>query len=253
VCHLNIEGGERFIDELNVASQTIVPSFAPGSPKFNIEPAAIVSPAPFTVSVVPCAAAMVEVPDNARVFVKVSLAVANSSPPLWITVPVPNAPPLPNSMTPPAARPTLAIVLALLSCANPEMTWSSPSIVSEPEFSSSAPVTAFKTKEFAKSALLTETVYGGPRSDMKTVSAWVGTAPVDQSVATLQSPLTGSFQSILAMSSLPSRSQRFSALHVGARGLIVQKQTEKRAQPATIIGGAEFLPPPEKTDHSSVN
>jgi hypothetical protein len=33
----------------------------------------------------------------------------------------------------------------------------------------------------------------------------------------------------------------FSVLHTGTRGLIVQKQTEKRAQPATIIGGAEFL------------
>ena len=73
-------------------------------------------------------------------------------------------------------------------------------------------MTAFKTKESAKSALLTVTVYGGPRSDMKTVSTWVGTAPVDQSVATLQSPLTGSFQSIVAISSLPSRAKRFSAL-----------------------------------------
>jgi hypothetical protein len=66
-------------------------------------------------------------------------------------------------------------------------------------------------KEFAKSALLTVMVYGGPSSFMMTASPVPGTWPVDQSVATLQSPLMGLFQLIVAMSSLPSRSKRFSA------------------------------------------
>ena len=63
---------------------------------------------------------------------------------------------------------------------------------------------------------------------MRTSSAEVGTAPVDQSAATFQSPLTGVFQLIAAMSSLPFCSKRFSALEADAETVeIVQKQTEK--------------------------
>jgi hypothetical protein len=81
---------------------------------------------------------MVEFPDKERGFVRVSFAVASSSPPLWVRVPVPNAPPLPTARMPVAARVTLPIVFALLSATKPAATWSAPAIVSEPEFSRSA-------------------------------------------------------------------------------------------------------------------
>jgi hypothetical protein len=115
------------------ASQTIVPS-CPSAPKFNVEPAATVTPGDFSVSVVPCSAAMVELPDNERAFVRDSLAVASSSPPLWVTVPVPRAPALPNARTP-LIRETLPIAFALLSDTKPESTVSAPPIVNETEIS----------------------------------------------------------------------------------------------------------------------
>jgi hypothetical protein len=80
---------------------------------------------PVSLSVIPCAAAMVELPDNERTFVRVSFAVASSSPPLKATVPAPRAPPLPKASLPPASA-TLPIVFALLSDTNPESTVSAP-------------------------------------------------------------------------------------------------------------------------------
>ena len=144
---------------------------------------------------------MVELPDNERAFVRVSFAVASSSPPLKATVPAPRAPPLPKASLPPASA-TLPIVFALLSDTNPESMVSAPTIVSEPAFSTSAASDALKVKEFARSALLTVTMYG-PAADMVTASAKLGIVPVDQFVAMLQSPLVGFFQLMAVMFSLP--------------------------------------------------
>src|SRR3984957_8162561 len=169
--------------------QTTVPS-CPGAPKFNVEPPLTLKSDAFTVSVVPCAAAVVEFPDNKSTFVRVSLAVASSSPPVCVKVPVPNAPPLPTASSAPGARVTLPIVFALLSDAKPASTWSAPAIVSEPEFSRSVARSPFTAKEFAKSAPLIVTVYG-PMKFMTTASPGPGTVLLDQFVATLQSPLKG--------------------------------------------------------------
>jgi hypothetical protein len=98
--------------------------------------------------------------------------------------------------------------------------------VSEPAFSTSAAWEALKVKEFAKSALLTVTMYG-PAADMVTVSAKLGIVPVDQFVATLQSPLVGFFQLIALIFSLPIFCMAVSGLHARIRGLIVQKQTKE--------------------------
>jgi hypothetical protein len=89
----------------------------------------------FSVRVIPCAAAMVEFPEKERPFVRVSFAVASSSPALSVTSPVPNAPPLPNARAPPPVRVTLPIVFASLSDTEPALTLSAPPTVSEPEFS----------------------------------------------------------------------------------------------------------------------
>src|ERR1700722_16134609 len=79
--------------------QRIVPS-APGAPKFSVELAATFRDDAFLLSVVPCAAAMVELPENERPFVRVSFAVVSSSSPVKETVPVPNAPAVPIAGVP---------------------------------------------------------------------------------------------------------------------------------------------------------
>ena len=54
----------------------------------------------FSVSVVPCAAAIVEDPENVSPLVRVSVAVPSSSPPVNDTVPVPSAAALPIASVP---------------------------------------------------------------------------------------------------------------------------------------------------------
>jgi hypothetical protein len=67
----------------------------------------------------------------------------------------------------------------------------------------------------------------GPAADMVTASAKLGIVPVDQFVATLQSPLVGFFQLIALIFSLPIFCTTVSDLHAGIRGLIAQKQTKE--------------------------
>ena len=105
----------------------------PSAPKFSVEFPAILTN-PVSVSVVPCAAAVVAVPERLIPLARVSFAVPSSSPPLTLTWPAPSAPPLPNASTPPANA-TLPIVFALLRDTRPESTVSAPAIVSEPAFS----------------------------------------------------------------------------------------------------------------------
>jgi hypothetical protein len=102
----------------------------------------------FSMSVFPCAAAIVTVPERLSGLLSVAVAVASSSPPLKVTVPVPNAPPLPKATRPPVTV-TLPIKFASLSVTKPESTSRSPVTVSLPVFSWSAASGALKVSEFA--------------------------------------------------------------------------------------------------------
>ncbi len=115
--------------------QMITPS-CPSAPKLSVEFEPMPK-TPVSLSVVPCAAAIVDVPENMSVLLRVSFAAPSSSPPLIETMPAPTAAPLPKARTPPD-RETLPIVFASLRETKPESTVSAPSIVSEPVFSISA-------------------------------------------------------------------------------------------------------------------
>ena len=71
---------------LLLVCQRTVPS-SPTEPIFSVDCVAMVNVDLFTLSVFPCAAAMVEVFDKKRAFVRVSFAVASSSPPPCVRAP----------------------------------------------------------------------------------------------------------------------------------------------------------------------
>ena len=126
-------GKGELISLMPLVCQRTVPS-SPTEPKFSVVFALMEKLAAFSFKVVPCAAAMVELPEKESMLVRVSFAVASSSPPLKATVPTPNAPPLPKASVPPFIA-TLPIVFASLSDTKPELTVSAPKISSAPEFS----------------------------------------------------------------------------------------------------------------------
>src|ERR1700759_4790896 len=92
---------------------------------------------------------------------------------------------------------------------------------------------------------------------MVTSSAGVGTSPVDHSAATSQSPLTGFFQFMAAIASLPLAPKRLGAVYVEVCGLIVQNQRENGVWRPLTPGGSKLKPraaheiemvgPPDKT------
>ena len=90
-----------------------------------------------------------------------------------------------------------------------------------------------KFTELTRSKLLI--VHRTPRR-LIAASTKVGTAFVDQFVATLQSPLTGFFQLIAVMSLPPLSLKTVSDLDAENRGLIDQKRAEKNAvnRPASL-------------------
>jgi hypothetical protein len=78
----------------------------------------------------------------------VSFAVASSSPPFKVAVPVPNAPPLPKACTPPVTL-TLPIVFASFSDTKPDSTSRPPHHRQLAPVSTSAATGALKVSEFA--------------------------------------------------------------------------------------------------------
>ena len=169
------------------------------------------------------------VPENLSRVVRVSLAVASSSPPLKVTVPVPNAPPLPKARTPPATL-TPPIVFASLSDdeagidSEPARNRQRARVLVERGLRRIEGQRIRHREDRRTQCAEADREAGadrdniGPRPEMVTSSLEVGIVPVDQFAATFQSPLTELFQLMAAIVSLPSRCKRLSALDAGPDG-----------------------------------